>query len=80
MENAPNFRRIEEIDRLLEDFATREGIDPDDALSDLLTFWKISQEDEDARAYLEAMAEELGVSIEEVIHYAIKKGGELEME
>lgn len=78
MEKIPNFRSIEEIDRLFEDYAVREEIDPDDALSDLMTFAEIAKEDEDAAVYLEALAEELGISVEEVIYYVAQKAKELE--
>lgn len=80
MENMPdNFEsREKEIDLLIENLATNEGMDPDDILSDAMTFLELSTQDQDAGAYLEELSERLGISVEEIIRYITKKTDDLE--
>lgn len=77
MENVPNFEGRESIvDRLIEELAQKEGMDPQDIFADIITFIELSQEDEDARFYFEELAEKIGVSFDEMMEYAITKAKE----
>jgi len=74
MEKLPNFEnREKEIDNLIENLAEREGMSSEDIFSDIITFAEISKEDEDAKAYLEEVAEKIGISPDEMFEYALKK-------
>lgn len=48
----------------------------EDIFSDIVTFAEICKEDEDAKAYLEEVAEKIGISTEEMMQYAAKKAEE----
>ena len=61
------------IGELLKDLAQVEGMNAEDILSDIITFAQISEEDESAKAYLEEVAEKIGISIEEMMWYANKQ-------
>lgn len=74
-ENREN--REEEIDALIEVLAQNEGMNPDDIFSDIVTFAEISQEDENAKAYFEELAQKIGILFDEMIEYAMKKLEEL---
>ncbi len=80
MEQLPNFESKENqeaiIDRLIDTLAEKEGMNPEDIFSDIITFTKLSQEDEDAKFYLVELAEKIGISLEEMIAYGIKKAKE----
>lgn len=65
------------IDKMIEELAQREEMNPDDIFSDINTFLELSKEDEDAKAYLEEVAERIGISSEKLMEYAIKKVGEM---
>ena len=74
MENEPNIENREAvIDKLIEDLARREEMNPDDILSDIFTFLEISKEDEDAKVYFEELADKIGISVKEIMDYAVKK-------
>ena len=60
----PNF------DRLIEDLAEREEMSPDDIRSDFITFAEIAEEDPDALAYFEIIAEKINVTTQQVVEYA----------
>lgn len=76
MEGVPNFENREAvIDGLIADLARREEMNPEDIFSDITTFAGICREDEDARSYLEELAERIGISAEEMSEYANKKSG-----
>lgn len=57
---------------MIEELARKEGMDPDDIFSDIITFAELSGTDEDAGAYLEEVAEKISISPEEMIEYARK--------
>lgn len=61
------------IDKLVEGLAEKEGMNPEDIFSDIITFAKICEQDEDAKAYFEEIAEKIGITFEETMQYAIKK-------
>lgn len=72
--NIENFESREKIiDDLIEDLAKKEYMDTEDIFSDIITFWELSKDDEDAKAYFEELAEKIGISIEEMLKYAEKK-------
>ena len=74
MEGFSDFEnREQQIDRLIEEFAAGEGIPLEDVLIDIVTFLKLSEEDEDAKAYFEDMAGIINIPLEEAIAYARKK-------
>ena len=74
MENIPSFENRESlIDGLIENLAEREGMNSEDIFSDIITFVELSKEDEDAKVYLEDIAESIGIPFEEMMQYAIKK-------
>ena len=72
MEQFPNSFESPEspIDRLIDELAEREEMSADDILSDIMTFVELSETDEDAAAYLEEVAEKLGISLEDLKKYA----------
>ena len=61
------------IDKLIEDLAKREGMNPQDILSDIITFAPYEQNDSANPDYIEQVAEMIGISKEEMSRYAIKK-------
>ena len=68
-----NFESREgEIDKMIEGFAQREEMNLDAIFSDIITFAELYEEYEYASAYLEQVAEEIGISFEEMIEYAQK--------
>lgn len=69
--------REREIDLLIENLATQEGMDPNDILSDAMTFLELSTQDQDATAYLEELSEKLGIPYDEIIRYITKKTEDL---
>ena len=77
MEKPPSFENKESresvIDGLIEKLAQEEEMDTENIISDIVTFLEISQEDENAKAYLEEVAEKIGISIEEMMRYAADK-------
>jgi hypothetical protein len=74
MEKLPSFESKESIiDRLLEKLSEEEGMNAEDIISDIVTFRELSQEDESAKAYLEEVAEKIGITIEEMMRYAVDK-------
>lgn len=60
------------ISKMIEDLAQKEEMNPEDILSDILTFAELYEEDSDASAYLEEVAERIGISFEEMVEYAKK--------
>lgn len=60
------------IKKLIEDLAVREGMNSEDILSDIITFSELYETDESAGAYLEEVAEKIGISSEEMFEYAKK--------
>lgn len=74
MEKLRNFENRESIiDKLIEDLAKKEEMNPEDIFSDIATFLELSQEDENAKFYFEELAEKIGISFEEIMEYATKK-------
>ncbi len=74
MENYPNFEQGEKIiDGLIDKLAEREGVNPDDILSDIITFAPYKENDDPNPDYLDEVAEKLGISRMEMCLYAIKK-------
>ena len=68
-----NFENRESlINRLIEELAKREEMDPEDIFSDIITFSELCETGEDARAYLEEVAERIGISFGEMLEYAKK--------
>jgi hypothetical protein len=65
------------IDKLIEDLAEREGMNPEDILSDIITFIELSKEDDDAKVYFEEVAEKIGISFDEMLEYSLKKAEEM---
>lgn len=79
MEGPANFENREAIiDELISALAEREkDITADQILSDLMTFSEFEGTDLANPEYFEIIAEQLGISAEELIAYAIKKAAEL---
>ncbi len=74
MERPPSFESKESIiDSLIEKLGKKEGMNPEDIISDIVTFAGLSKEDESAKAYLEEVAEKIGITIEEMMKYADDK-------
>ena len=74
MENFPNFEQRESaIDELVKNLAEREGMNPDDVLSDIITFAPYETNDTPNPDYIDQVAEMIGISAEEMTAYAIKK-------
>lgn len=57
------------IARRIEEVAEMEGMETEDLLSDMMTYAEILETDEDVRPFFEQLAEEVGVSVEEIIGY-----------
>ena len=73
MNEKQNFESRESvIDRMIEELAQREGMNPDDIISDIITFAELLEEDEGARGYFEELAERMGISLEEILEYSRK--------
>lgn len=64
--------REEEIEKLIEQLIWDEEMEPDDVFSDIATFAELYEENEDAAAYLEEVAEKIGITFEEMLEYAKK--------
>lgn len=60
------------IERMIEDLAREEEMDPEIIFSDLGTFAELCESDPGAAAYLEEMAEKIGIGFEEMLAYAQK--------
>ena len=74
MENFKGFEQREIIiDELVKGLAEREGMNPDDILSDIITFAPHEGNDSANPDYIEQVAEMIGISSEEMTRYAIKK-------
>ena len=74
MEKPPSFENRElVIDRLINGLAKREGMSPDDILSDIITFAPHEQNDAANPDYINQVAEMIGISSEEMSAYAIRK-------
>lgn len=61
------------IDGLINGLAEKEGINPEDVLSDIVTFASYERNDTPNPDYLDQVAEMIGISSEEMSLYAIKK-------
>lgn len=68
--------RIEAIDEMVEGLAEQEGMGPDEMFSDIATYAPYEGNEDPNPDYLEEVAEKLGISIPEMILYAIKKAEE----
>lgn len=66
-------KREEEIDKLIEELAKREGMNPDDIVVDIAVFAPYKGNDSTNPDYIEQVAEMIGISKEEMNQYAIKK-------
>ncbi len=64
--------RMGEIERLIEGECKKVEMYPDAVYDDMATFYGLGQEDESAKGYFEALAERLGITIEEMLKYAEK--------
>ena len=74
MENLPNFEIRESIiDDMVDNFAEMEGMNPNDVLSDIITFAPYEGNDSANPDYIEQVAEMMGISVEEMTEYAINK-------
>ena len=74
MEKLPDFESRESIiDKLIESLAEKEGMSPDDVLSDIITFAPYVENDTPNPDYFDQVAEMIGISSDEMIAYAIKK-------
>ncbi len=77
METSPNFEIREIIiDEMLEKFAEKEGMNPEDVLSDIITFAPYEGNEDPNPDYIEQVAEMMGISLDEMNEYAIKKAKE----
>ena len=75
--NSEEIERFEKrelaIDKLIEDLAKREEMNPDDILSDIIVFAPYEQNESANPDYIEQVAEMIGITLEEMTRYAIKK-------
>ena len=77
MEQFPSFEEREAvIDGLIEDLAQKEAMRYDDILSDIITFAPYEGNDAVNIPYIEQVAEMIGISVEEMSAYAVKKAKE----
>ncbi|MDP3729663.1 MAG: hypothetical protein Q8R26_02860 [bacterium] len=77
MENFPNFEQRESvIDELVRNLAEKEGMNPDDVMSDIVTFAPYEGNEASNPDYIDQVAEMLGIASEEMRLYAIKKARE----
>jgi hypothetical protein len=73
-ESQPNFeQREQEIDNLIENLGESEGMDPEEIMSDIITFAPTEDNEAANPDYIEQIAEMIGISVEEMTAYAIKK-------
>ena len=77
----PNFEQKEltierelVIDKLIDNLAKREEMNPDDILSDIVVFAPYEGNDSPNPDYIEQVAEMIGITSEEMTLYAIKRG------
>jgi len=76
MEGLSNFENKESIiNKLIEDLAIQEEMNSEDIFSDIITFSELYETDKDAGAYLEEVAEKIGVSFGDILEYAKKLSG-----
>ncbi len=83
MENIPNFENREreaEIDKLIGELAEKEEMNPEDVLSDIITFAPVEGNEDPNLEYLDMVAEKIGISHEEMREYAVKKWEEAQNE
>ena len=74
MDEDPKFEDRESIiDGLIKALAEKEGMDPEDISSDIVTFTELSGVDKDAAFYFEELAEKINIPFEELRQYAMKK-------
>jgi hypothetical protein len=77
MESSPSTEEREQvIDGLVNNLAEREGMSPDDILSDIVTFAPYAENEAANPDYLDQLAEMIGISPEEMTEYALKKAKE----
>ncbi|MDO8572746.1 MAG: hypothetical protein Q7S11_03195 [bacterium] len=77
MEELPNFENRESvIDGLIDTLAEKEGMRPEDIISDIITFAELSEKDRDVIGYFEVVAEKIGIPYDELMAYAINKAKE----
>ena len=60
-------------DKLVQEFAEKEGVNFDDVLSDIITFAPYEGNDSPNPDYIDQVAEMMGISSKELSDYAIKK-------
>ena len=80
MEQDPNLESRESIiEQLINNLAEKEGINPDDILSDIITSTQFGDSDptDPAHEYIKQLAEMVGISEEELKAFAIKKSEEI---
>lgn len=74
MENGSIFEvREAAIDGLVENFAEKEGMNPEDVLSDIITFASYKGSDSSNPDYIEQVAEMMGIPLDEMNEYATNK-------
>ena len=66
-------QRESEIDKMIENLAGEKEMSPDEIMSDIATFASYDGNEDPNLDYIEQMAELLGLSVEEMTGYAIKK-------
>ena len=77
MEKFPSPENRESIiEGLISELAEREGMDPDDIASDVITFAPYEGNDASNPDYLDQVAEMIGISSDEMTVYAVKKAKE----
>jgi hypothetical protein len=74
MENYENFESQEvKIERLIDNLAQKEEMDPNDIISDIVTFAPYEDNETSNPEYFEEVAERLEISLDELNAYAVKK-------
>lgn len=77
MEKIPSFESKESaIDDLLDQLAQKEEMNPEDILSDIITFAPYEGNENSNPDYLDEVADRIGISHEEMREYARKKARE----
>ena len=77
MEKEPKQENRESvIDRLINNLAEKEGMNPEDVLSDIITFAPDERNDAANPDYIDQVAEMIGISSEEMRAHAVKKAKE----
>ncbi len=77
MEKMPNFEgREREIDQMIERLAEMQEMTSDEIMSDLATYAPYEGNEDPNQEYLNEVAEMMGISVEELTAYAIKKAQE----